>query len=75
MRRLIVCVMFAALVRPGDAVQNAQGPGNVFRGKVDLLTIDVSATDSRGRPVEDLKPGDFTIKVDGKPRAIASASK
>ena len=73
MRRLIVCALFAALARPGDAAQNAQGPTNVFRGKVDLVTIDVSATDSRGRPVEDLKPGDFTVKVDGKPRPIASA--
>ena len=72
MRQLLVCVLLAILVRAGDAAQNAQGPADVFRGKVDLVTIDVSATDSRGRPVEDLKPGDFTIKVDGKPRPVAS---
>ncbi len=73
MRRLVVCVLLAALVRAGDAAQNAQGPATVFRGKVDLVTIEVSATDSRGRPVEDLKPGDFTVKVDGKPHTVVSA--
>ena len=72
MRRLLVCAVLVGLVRAGDAAQNAQDPRNLFRGKVDLLTIDVSATDSRGRPVEDLKPGDFTVRVDGKPRPIAS---
>ena len=73
MRRLVVCVLLAVLVRAGDAAVNAQRPTDVFRGKVELVTIDVSATDSRGRPVEDLKPGDFTVKVDGKLRPVASA--
>ena len=72
MRRMLVCAVLAGLVGVGDAAQNAQDAGNLFRGKVDLLTIDVSATDSRGRPVEDLKPGDFTIRVDGRPRPIVS---
>src|SRR5688500_10208735 len=44
-----------------------------FRGGVDLIAIDVSAVDSKGRPVEDLKPGDFVVKVDGKVRATISA--
>ena len=55
MRRLLPCLLLLALVRAGDAAQNAQRP-EVFRGKVDLVTIDVSATDSQGRPVEDLRP-------------------
>ena len=73
MRRLLVCVALALSIpaRSGDA-QSPQRPTDVFRGQVDLLTIDVSATDSRGRPVEDLKPGDFTVRVDGTPRPIAS---
>lgn len=73
MRRLVVCLLLAGLVRAGDAAQNAQRPTDVFRGKVDLVTIDVAAVDAKGRPVEDLKPGDFVVKVDGKPRPIVSA--
>lgn len=73
MRRLLVCLALALSVpaRGGDASQSPQRT-DVFRGQVDLLTIDVSATDARGRPVEDLKPGDFTVRVDGTPRPIAS---
>ena len=72
MQRLLTCLLLLALVRAGTAAQDAQRP-EVFRGRVDLVTIDVSATDARGRPVEDLKPGDFTVKVDGKSRPVASA--
>jgi VWFA-related protein len=73
MRRLLVFVLLAAVVRAGDAAQNAQRPADVFRGKVDLVTIDVAAVDAKGRPVEDLRPGDFVVKVDGKPRPTVSA--
>ena len=51
MPRLLAC----PLVRAGTAAQNAQRPAEVFRGQVDLVTMDVSATDARGRRVEDLR--------------------
>lgn len=44
-----------------------------FRAGVDLITVDVLAVDARGHPIEDLRPGDFVVKVDGKPRSIVSA--
>ena len=44
-----------------------------FRAGVDLLTVDVSVVDAKGRPAEDLRPGDFVVKVDGKPRSVVSA--
>ena len=44
-----------------------------FRAGVDLITVDVAAVDAKGRPVEDLKRGDFVVKVDGKPRPTISA--
>jgi VWFA-related protein len=74
MRQLFACLLLAVLIRPDSAAQSAQQPTEVFRGAVDLLTIDVSATDSRGRPVEDLQPDDFTVKVDGKSRQVTSAA-
>ncbi len=73
MRRLAIFVLLAATVHAGHAAQNAQRPTDVFRGKVDLITIDVAAVDAKGRPVEDLKPGDFIVKVDGKQRPAVSA--
>lgn len=60
----------AVAIATGDA---AQDPEQRFRAKVDLITVDVAAIDSRGRPVEDLRSGDFTVKVDGRPRPVVSA--
>jgi VWFA-related protein len=71
MRRLAgVLALVSLLIASGHAQDS---PVQRFRGGVDLIAIDVSAVDSRGRPVEDLKPGDFVVKVDGKARPIVSA--
>jgi VWFA-related protein len=37
------------------------------------VAVDVSIIDRLGRPVDDLRPAEFTLKVDGQPRPIASA--
>lgn len=49
----------------------AQRPS--FRAGVEVVLIDVTVVDGTGFPVGDLKPGDFTVTVDGKPRNILSA--
>ena len=71
MRRLAVLVALVSLLIASGRAQDSQPQR--FRGGVDLIAIDVSAVDSRGRPVEDLKPGDFVVKVDGKVRPTVSA--
>ena len=71
MRRLAVLPALVSLLIASGHAQDAQLQR--FRGGVDLIAIDVSAVDSKGRPVEDLKPGDFVVKVDGKVRPTVSA--
>src|SRR5215208_4786258 len=71
MRQLLVFAAVAALTGAGYAAQDSQSQR--FRAGVDLITVDVAAVDSKGRPVEDLKPGDFVVKIDGKPRSVVSA--
>ena len=44
-----------------------------FRAGTDLLTVDVSVLDGRGRPVEGLRPGDFTVKINGQTRRVTVA--
>jgi VWFA-related protein len=66
----ILTLLLAAVVRAGPAEQDAP---QRFRARVDLITVDVAAVDSKGKPVEDLRPRDFTVKVDGKPRPVVSA--
>lgn len=71
MRQLLLCAsLVSVLAVQGHAAQDAP---QRFRAGVDLLTIDVAAVDAKGRPVEDLKPGDFVVKVDGKQRPAVSA--
>jgi VWFA-related protein len=65
---LVVALVVSALTVP--AAQDSQ---SLFRAGVDLITVDVAAVDSKGRPVADLKPGDFVVTVDGKARPLVSA--
>jgi hypothetical protein len=56
----------------------AQQPASLDSGETTLkvtsrLTlVDVTATDSKGKPVHGLTAADFTVKEDGKPQAISS---
>ena len=54
----------------------AQSPGQpqtpVFRGGVDLVTVDLTVVDGDGKPILGLATSDVTVLVDGSPRRIAS---
>ena len=50
--------------------QEAERP--VFRVKVDMVVLTFTVTDSRGRYVNGLKPGDFRIQEDGISQKIAT---
>jgi VWFA-related protein len=56
--------------RPPPAPQPPQTP--TFRGVTELVAVDFLAIDADGRPIADLKPGELTLTVDGKPRDIQS---
>ncbi|MEO7158586.1 MAG: VWA domain-containing protein, partial [Vicinamibacterales bacterium] len=57
----------SALVLAGCCVVAAQP---TFRSGVELVTIDVVATDLNGKPVHDLKLSDFELFEDGKSQPI-----
>ena len=62
-----------ALVSPVAVIALLGQQPPTFKAGVELIVVDVTVVDKTGRPVRDLKPTDFTISVDGKPRKIASA--
>ena len=44
--------------------------GPVFRATTRLVQVDVVVTDSKGKPVEELKQADFTVMQDGKAQQV-----
>ncbi|HEY3172520.1 MAG TPA: VWA domain-containing protein [Thermoanaerobaculia bacterium] len=63
--------LFAALLAVSPALVAAQQPPTFTEEvQVRVMDLDVSVTDSSGRPVPDLKREDFTVRVDGKPVPI-----
>ena len=67
--RPLVAVVIAAL---GFALPQAQQTPPVFRGGVDLVTVDVAVVDKAGSPVLGLTPADFTVVAGKRPRRIVS---
>ena len=78
MRSLLAAALAATLAavasaqEPAAPSQPAQPP-QTFRSSVDLVPVDVNVIDGSGRPIADLTAQDFSLKVDGKPRRIATA--
>ena len=44
-----------------------------FQTSVDVTSVDVTVVDNRGRPVMNLQPGDFTVRIQGLARRVVSA--
>ena len=65
-----LCLLLAAIPAIG-AAQDPQTP--VFRSSVEVTTVDVGIVDRDGKPIADLKPGDFTVQIDGQPRRVMTA--
>ncbi len=65
---LTACLVAGTVALSAARIQ--QSP--VFRSGVDLVTVDATVVDGDGLPIQGLGPDDFTLKVDGQPRRIAS---
>lgn len=83
MRRWIVASVLAwwcALPAPGlhgqQGQQDQPAPQQElprFTSSVEVTSLDVTVLDAQGRPVTDLTPDDFVVKVDNTPRHVVSA--
>ena len=74
-RKLPACTtLLVALVAASHPfAQQSQVAAPTFRSRLDVIAVEVTAVDKQGRPVEDLKPSDFTARVDGRGRPVVSA--
>jgi VWFA-related protein len=62
--------VIGAAVLAGGVTLAAQSSQPVFRSGVELVTIDVVATSTDGKPVHGLKAEDFELSEDGLPQPI-----
>jgi VWFA-related protein len=44
-----------------------------FQSSVEVTSLDVSVVDDRGKPVPNLTPADFAVKIDGNARRVVTA--
>lgn len=59
----------------GAALAAAQPPADPprFRSSVDVTSVDVTVVDDKGRPIMDLTPGEFSVRIDNAPRRVVTA--
>jgi len=71
---LLTCSTFVAQTTVPSTSLPASETGFVVRINVNLVQMDAVVTDSKGRPVTDLKTEDFEILQDGVPQKITNFS-
>src|SRR3954470_6748953 len=65
---LAVCAAAAPLL-----IARQQQPAETFRSGREILTINASVRDASGRPLSDLQPSEFSVRIDGEPRRVLTA--
>ena len=79
MKRIALVVLVASVSvgaqeqKPAPEAKPKPEQGPTFRTGVELVMVDVGVSDERGRPVSDLLPPDFVVKIDGDVRKVVSA--
>ena len=70
-RRVGLGVLVIAWIASAVAPAAQQPP--TFRSGVELIEVDATVIDGDGNPVPDLRAADFSVTVDGEPRAVVQA--
>lgn len=63
--KLVILSSIVSLVGGGVWLSAQEAKNPVFRAKVDLVVLSFTVTDSKGKYINNLKPGDFRILEDG----------
>ena len=69
---VLTAALAAGTLAVVDIVKAQEALSSLFRVEVDLVVLNVTVTDRRGRYIKDLKPAQFRIFEDGVPQQMAS---
>ncbi|MDA0206987.1 MAG: VWA domain-containing protein [Acidobacteria bacterium] len=69
---VLTAALAAGTLAAVDIVKAQEALSSLFRVEVDLVVLNVTVTDRRGRYIKDLKPAQFRIFEDGVPQQVAS---
>ncbi len=69
---MMLMMRWAGALIAGAGLLLAQTQAPVFHGTTDVVLVDVQVVGRDGAPVTGLTASDFSLRVDGKPRAITS---
>jgi len=71
--RGVACAGLVWALQVSSVVAQQEPPAPRFQSAVEVNSIDVTVVDDRGKPILDLKPGDFTVRVDNSARRVVTA--
>src|SRR3954471_12814950 len=66
-------LLCALCVLPGFFFSAQQPPKPSFQSSVEVTSLDVTVVDDRGKPIPNLTPADFIVKIDGNVRRVVTA--
>jgi VWFA-related protein len=69
-RRLLALALLIPVTMSWLRAQSSVSPQETFRSSVDLVTIQASVRDARGRVVRGLTPADFEVRDNGQVRPV-----
>ena len=64
----VLCGSFFSL-----SAQQQPPPKPSFQSSVEVTSLDVSVVDDKGKPLVNLTPADFNVRIDGSPRRVVTA--
>jgi VWFA-related protein len=71
--RVAICAAVVAFAVPSGMARAQQPATPKFQAGVEIVPVDVTVVDGAGRPVQNLGPSDFTVRIDGQSRRVLSA--
>ena len=70
---LLLSYVVSGFSRTVAAQQPPPSPKPSFQSSVEVTSLDVTVVDDKGKPITNLTPADFAVKIDGNARRVVTA--